>query len=153
MLNLLYKGKDHLMADPLFYSFGFSCFVMFKLSTILLVWLNPSQSNWRLAVQWLFPLQSRWVLSGLRSNRVIRRSHTKMTWTRDLVIVKQFVNHFATIQSWSLKRRTWDVTFKTFKLTTAHQLKRTKVSVNSNRSKLEINFHKRLNFFSKFCSG
>ena len=62
--DLLCKGKYQCMADFLFDSFGFSCFVVFKRSTDLLVWPNPNQSNKRSAVQWYFPLRSKWVFSG-----------------------------------------------------------------------------------------
>ena len=55
--HLLCKGKYHRTADLLFDSFGFSCFVVLKLSD-LLVRTNPNQWNRRSAVQWYFPLRS-----------------------------------------------------------------------------------------------
>ena len=74
---LLRKGKYHFTsADLLFYLFRFSCFAYVKLTTDLLVWLNPNQSIRRLSLQWYFPLQSKWVL-----------------WNKFYEILKQAVRH------------------------------------------------------------
>ena len=44
-----------------FTCFGFSCFAHVELTTYLLVWSNPNQSDRGSAIQWYFPLQSKWV--------------------------------------------------------------------------------------------
>ena len=58
-----FKGKFHCTADLLLGLSVFSDFVTLKLSTDLLVWLNPNQLNRCSPVQWYFPLQSKWVFS------------------------------------------------------------------------------------------
>ena len=57
--HLLHEGNYHCTANLLLYLFIFSCFAHVTLITCLLVWLNPSQSNRRSAIQWYFPWQSK----------------------------------------------------------------------------------------------
>ena len=52
--HLLCKWKYYCMAY-LFDLFGVSCFAYVKWTTVLLVWLNPNQSNRRSAAQRFFP--------------------------------------------------------------------------------------------------
>ena len=52
-IELLSKRKYHLLFDQ----FGFSSFVTLKLSTDVLVWLNPVQSNMRSSIQLYIPLK------------------------------------------------------------------------------------------------
>ena len=47
--HLLFKGKYHSMADPMFYLLGFSCFAYVELETDLRVGSNTNQSNRRSA--------------------------------------------------------------------------------------------------------
>ena len=63
--QLLHKGKYHCMAVLLFVLFGFRCFAYAEFVTYLIVWLNPNQSNRRLAVQWCFPYRRKWMFSGV----------------------------------------------------------------------------------------
>ena len=51
--------KYQCLTDLLFDFFGFSCFAYVELTTDLLVWWNPNQSNRRAAIRWYFLLQNK----------------------------------------------------------------------------------------------
>ena len=72
--SIVLTEKNHFLND-LLYLFGFSFFAYDKLTTHLLVWLNPNKWNRGSAVLWYFSLQSKWEFSGwtitLKNNGVL----------------------------------------------------------------------------------
>ena len=70
------------------------CYVV-KITTDLIVWLNPIQSQRRSAVQWYLPLLSKSVFSGLgvsspASTSVQNYIQKFRSWTRVVIILQNF---------------------------------------------------------------
>ena len=61
--------------------FGIRCFVMLKLSTYILVWLNPNYLNGRSVKHWYLPF-TKWVFSY-----IIKRNCNKLTTWKILTLL------------------------------------------------------------------
>ena len=76
-IELLSKRKYHLLFDQ----FGFSSFVTLKLSTDVLVWLNPVQSNMRSSIQLYVPLKvSEYSLVSWLERFVMQQPSSSSSW-------------------------------------------------------------------------